>query len=104
MRTHSGAARNISFLKQLWKNKVAVHALLVSRNFVFVRDYLPGHFYSPIPDLREIDANVDAIFDRSQKSVDGIDLNEKEQLRLVDAFAEIYEQMPFPEKPTRGYR
>jgi predicted O-methyltransferase YrrM len=100
----SQVSRNISFLKQLWKNKVAVRALLSSQNFVFVSDYLPGHFYSPIPDLREIDANVDAIFDRSRKTVGAIDLNEREQLRLIHAFATTYKEMPFQEKPTPGYR
>lgn len=104
MTTSSQVARNISFLKQLWKNKVAVRSLLNSQNLVFVSDYLPGHFYSPIPDLREIDANVDAIFDRSPRTVDAIDLNETEQLRLIDAFAKTYKEMPFQKTPTSGYR
>lgn len=92
------------FLKQLWKNKAAVRALLSSQNFVFVSDYRPGHFYSPLPDLQEIDANVDTIFDRSRKNIGAIDLNEREQLRLLRAFATTYKEMPFQEKPTPGYR
>lgn len=94
MRTPLQVSRNISFLKQLWKNKVAVRALLSSQNFVVVSDYLPGHFYSPIPDLREIDANVDAIFNRSGKTVGAINLNERKQLWLIHAFATTYKEMP----------
>jgi predicted O-methyltransferase YrrM len=104
MTTTSQVARNISFVKQLWKNKAAVRALLSSQNFIFVSDYLPGHFYSPIPDLPEIDAHVDAIFDRSPKTVSAIDLNEREQLRLIDVFSKTYREMPFRKKPTPGYR
>ena len=104
MRSPSQVFRNLYFLKQLWKNKVVVRELLSSQNFVFVSDYLPGHFHSPIPDLREIDANVDAIFDRSCKTVSAVNLNEGEQLRLLHAFAATYTEMPFQKKPTPGYR
>lgn len=104
MRSPSHVFRDLSFFKQLWKNKAAVRALLSSQNFVFVSDYPPGHFHSPIPDLQEIDANVDAIFDRSCKTVSAINLNEKEQLRLIHAFAATYKEMPFQNKPIPGYR
>ena len=96
--------RNFSFIRELWKNKAAVRALLKSENFVFIRDYLPGHFYSPIPDLGEMKRKAGEIFDRSRKTVEAIEVNEQQQLHLISAFGKMYPEMPFSEKQTAGTR
>ena len=57
--------------------------------------YHPGHFHSTIPSKVEIDRNADSIFTNKTATDDGIDLNEKEQLKLLGAFSEYYSDFPF---------
>lgn len=64
----------------------------------------PGHFYSPYPDLGEIERRRDRIFDRSEKRISGIDLEEAAQINLLKLIsAEYYAQFPYPQmKGTTG--
>jgi predicted O-methyltransferase YrrM len=62
----------------------------------FLRWAPPGHFYSPIPDLRAIDADAARLFDRSSVAVPGIDIAGDEQLELLATFSEILADWSFP--------
>jgi hypothetical protein len=65
----------------------------------------PGHFYSPIPSLKEIEEYDDRIFStRTPLTIPGIDLNEEEQLSLLNLFKDYYADIPFPETKTAGLR
>ena len=55
----------------------------------------PGHFYSPIPDLRQVREKEDIIFDRVPRTIPGIELNEVEQLSLLREFKAYYDELPF---------
>lgn len=58
----------------------------------------PGHYYSPIPSQAEIRADENRIFS-IPAGIHGIDLNEKEQLRLLAIFKHYYKELPYkPEK------
>lgn len=57
--------------------------------------YAPGHYYSPIPDLAELDANQDRIFRKNPGSIHGVDLRKDEQFALLREFAEFYAEIPF---------
>jgi predicted O-methyltransferase YrrM len=74
-----------------------------SPNFRFF-DYPPGHFYSPIPDAAAIEARSAVVFDRSARSLPGIDLNEAAQLALLEEFGAFCAEMPFPETPQPARR
>jgi predicted O-methyltransferase YrrM len=63
-----------------------------------------GHYYSPVPSLKELSRDAPRIFDRSRRSLAGIDLNEEHQLSLVREFAAFYGDQPFPETPRDGIR
>jgi predicted O-methyltransferase YrrM len=54
----------------------------------------PGHYHSPIPDPKDIEKRSDRIFVTPDK-IEGINLNEKEQLNLLDEFVKYYNEMPF---------
>lgn len=56
---------------------------------------LPGHFYSPIISVEEIQKYRVNIFKMNPDILYGIDLNEREQLRLVERFTGYYQEMPF---------
>lgn len=96
--------RNVTLLKRAWNNKAALRTLLSSENFVFVRDYPPGHFYSPLPDLGELREHARTSRNESCRSLPAIELNESRQLQMVDAFSEVYNEISFPEKQTSQYR
>lgn len=64
-----------------------------------------GHFYSPFPSLDEVRANESRLFSILDPSeIKGIDLREKDQLRLLDEFMEYYREMPFTSTKTEGLR
>lgn len=94
----------MTFLRQVWKNKAVLRGLLGSDNFAFVRDYPPGHFYSPIPDLRELREQARVTCDAAVEDLAGIELNEMRQLQMVDTFAQIYGELPFPDEQTPRFR
>jgi len=64
----------------------------------------PGHFYSPIPSLSEIERDDARIFGPIASSVPGVDLRESEQLALLHALADYYADLPFRDAKTEGLR
>jgi hypothetical protein len=71
-----------------------VKRLLESPNSLFVRDFEPGHFYSPLPDIQEV-RRLSVSKKRSAASVAGIDLNVAVQTKLLEELAEFYSEIPF---------
>lgn len=55
----------------------------------------PGHYYSPVPDKEYVRNNAGRIFDRSMKTLPGIDLRENEQLSLLEKFKGYYSEIFF---------
>jgi len=66
--------------------------------------YLPGHFYSAIPDIEELKLRDAKIFGEVPKMLPGIDLNESEQLRLLNQLKEYYPELPFTPQPAPDLR
>ena len=95
---------SVTFLRQVWENKAVLQGLLGSDNFAFVKDYPPGHFYSPIPDLRELREQARVTCDETVENLAGIELNEQRQLQTVDTFAQLYGELPFPDEQSRRFR
>lgn len=65
----------------------------------------PGHFYSPIPDLNEIEKRKDSIFKlRKDEEILGLNINKEEQLQWLHKIADYFKDFPFPlEKPAEDY-
>jgi predicted O-methyltransferase YrrM len=57
---------------------------------LFTTRYRPGHFHSPLPSFREIDARADRIFERFPRRLPGIEMDVPAQLELLDAFSSSY--------------
>ncbi|MGC3996936.1 MAG: class I SAM-dependent methyltransferase [Anaeromyxobacter sp.] len=66
--------------------------------------YPPGHFYSPVPDFEEVRRRAPALFDRSRRTVEGIDLREDAQLALVPELVACLRDQPFTDQPEGGRR
>ena len=62
----------------------------------------PGGYYSPIPSKEEIRKfNFNNLL---HDDLPGIDLNVDEQLTLLYSFESFYNELPFPEKKSKGLR
>jgi hypothetical protein len=60
----------------------------------------PGHFYSPFPDLAEVERRAAQVWNADGDPT-GINLREEEQLALLDTLAEILDDdLPFPAGPS----
>jgi predicted O-methyltransferase YrrM len=64
----------------------------------------PGHFYSPIPDLQELEMSADEIFE-IPPAIRGVELNESRQLEILTEFRRFYAEQPFSASkvPNRRY-
>jgi hypothetical protein len=58
----------------------------------------PGHFHSPIPSIADIREREDDIFGLPAV-LPGIDLREREQLKLIELFSDLYHDQPFERSP-----
>jgi len=63
----------------------------------------PGHYFSPFPDLDEIRANEERIFNHD-RAVLGIDLRENEQFEILGKIGRIYPVICFPESKAPEFR
>ena len=63
----------------------------------------PGHFYSPVPTMGEIDEQRDRIF-QDPDHLDGLDLNEEGQLTLLQTLAPLMSDASFNTEPEPDRR
>jgi hypothetical protein len=77
---------------------------LVRADRAYPAAHLPGHYYSAVPDLREIEHDADRIFAARPGGLPAIDLNEPEQIGRRDGLKRFYKELPFPEHPTPPWR
>jgi predicted O-methyltransferase YrrM len=82
------------------RRKYVEHELL---NDPTIRFAPPGHFYSPLPNVREIEEEADRFFNPALAE-DGVRLDLQEQQRLLATLAEFSSQFDWPEDPVPGRR
>ena len=63
-----------------------------------------GHYYSPVPSIKELKRDAPRIFDRSLRTLPGVELHEAEQLALLPQFATFYAEQPFSDTPQADMR
>ena len=97
-------SRNIKFLRKLYVEKGATRSMLESGNVAFIKFRAPGHFYSPIPDLGDINSKAQSIFDNSIKDIPSINLNEGMQIELAKRLSTFYSDLPFTDTKTEDLR
>lgn len=61
----------------------------------------PGHFYSPIVNKEDVLSRADVLY-QNKEAFDGINLEVKKQLKLVQSFREL--NPPFTETPSSKFR
>jgi hypothetical protein len=60
----------------------------------------PGHFYSPIPSVEDIERAINT----APTSYSGIDLGEDRQLALLEKLSLYYAEIPFPAEKNERFR
>jgi Methyltransferase domain len=70
----------------------------------FLTRFPPGHFYSPVPNIKDIKENEDEIFFRGPRHLEGIDLNEDAQLELLKTLTPMINDVTLPSEPRPGLR
>src|SRR5271170_3464687 len=67
-------------------------------------NHRPGHFYSPVVNLDELESRQNKIW-ASDRKLPGIDLNEDKQQDFLEPLTAGAYQIPFPENPDgSGFR
>jgi hypothetical protein len=64
----------------------------------------PGHFYSPLPDIEDIERRASIVFAPPPRTLPAIDLREAEQLALLEKLTAFYPELPWTEGPSPGRR
>ena len=82
------------------KNKIDSYETKI-KNFSYDDGYVPGHYHSTIPDLKEIKINASRIF--ANKKLPGVDLNSDMQILLLNDLkihynSYLYNKIPSNEK------
>ncbi|MGA1826596.1 MAG: class I SAM-dependent methyltransferase [bacterium] len=79
--------------------KEEMHKAISLYKSPFLRTYPPGHYSSPIPNIKKILKEEDVIFNKRVKVCPGVFLNEEAQLELLDKLAMYYDELPFSDQP-----
>src|SRR5262245_52242992 len=65
----------------------------------------PGHYYSPFPDLSDVEHNAERYFSADfTEPANGIDLNEAGHQRFLEQLAAWYPEYDLPDGRTAGRR
>lgn len=81
----------------------ALYSVVRSRSLKTVLFSPPGHFYSPLPSLKEFRAGRQGTLGQGTE-LRAVDLRPSGQLELLTRFAEHYGELPFADEPVRGLR
>lgn len=74
---------------------------LMAAGIVRIRN---GHYYSPVPSVKELERDAERIFDRYLRVLPGIDLDVPGQLALLQRLSKFYGEQPFEDGPQDGLR
>ena len=69
----------------------------------FVTWSAPGHFYSPVPDLDEVERESQRLF-AARTSLDGVNLRAEHQLSMFRELARLAREDPLPSTPNERAR
>jgi len=65
--------------------------------------FLPGHYYSPIPSVAEVEKDEERIFSNPE-TLPAVDLNVEGQIALLDRLELFYDSFPYKNQRTEGLR
>jgi hypothetical protein len=66
--------------------------------------YPLGHYYSPVPDLRDVQRRAATLFQKNVETVAGVDLRRESQLALFGQMANYWQAFNWPPKKDEAHR
>jgi predicted O-methyltransferase YrrM len=99
-KTHA-IAQQLPLLRRLYRAFRPNEAIEQLINSPFIKFSPPGHFYSPIPSLEDIQRTEPSAYHEQHF---GINLRASEQLELLKRLAVYYPEIPFPETQSSSSR
>lgn len=102
--TDRGKIRSIR--SENWERRFekARRLLSVRAWWPFIRFAPPGHFYSPIPDLKEVELDAPRLFGDSRPPLVGIDLRAQTQVETIQSIGKLVSVSEFSMDQTSGKR
>jgi hypothetical protein len=93
-------------MSERWERRVEKFRRLtaVGSWWPFIRFAPPGHFYSPIPDLREVDLDAPRLFGDRRPALVGIDVRANAQAETMQAMVPLVSVDGLAEHKTAGKR
>ena len=91
-------------MKHLIKNLLVSRIPYIRKLRRYKTLFPPGHHSSPIPSKEEILKREKQIFGIRKKEIDGIDLNESGQFKLLEKLKKYYAEIPFEDSKKDGLR
>lgn len=91
----------IKLIKKVINNLPYIKGL---KSQVDLLSHPPGHYYSPIISKEDLIKREDKIWKKSSKNIQGINLNEVSQLRLLNGLVGYYNELPFEASVKEGLR
>ncbi|MGE5462917.1 MAG: class I SAM-dependent methyltransferase [Syntrophothermus sp.] len=77
----------------------------LQRNLLYIKFAPPGHYYSPLPELAELRASQDRIFNRTKKQLlRGINIDDEMMLGYLEKFKKFYPDFPFEDQKKEPLR
>lgn len=104
MDSFKAKAKRVPGLYRTYRTFRAAYNVARSLSSPFLREVPAGHFYSPLPDMREIARKEEVLFRKETTDCPGVNLRTNEQLRLLDALSPYYEEVPFSDLPDGSNR
>ena len=102
--TERGKIRSIR--AEDWERRFEKARRLVSVRswWPFIRFAPPGHFYSPIPDLQEVELDAPRLFGDQRPPLVGIDLRAQAQVETITSIGKLVSVSEFSMDQTSGKR
>lgn len=96
----------MSFIKELLNRLPYVRGLYKqSQSYNENANFPPGHFYSTIPNIKDIKTHQNEIWkDLGIDNIEGINLNTSAQLALIQNLSLYYNEIPFKEEHSENLR
>lgn len=77
-------------VRALWYERLMVDGTGVGEDCIFLKTHPAGHFYSPIPEMREVLADADRVFPKSPpREFPGIQMHGDRQVALMEELAPL---------------
>jgi predicted O-methyltransferase YrrM len=98
-----------NLIKRILRNLPGVHALDRYLCYRYTGQFDPelyprGHYYSPLPDLTEVQSRATVLFQQDFDTAPSIDLRPNAQLSLLAELSRYYEDFDWPQRPAPEYR